>query len=177
MTDKTPQTGTRPRLSEASLADLADGTGDGAWLRAVIPPLRDLVRTSRDDRLIERVGREAGVRVPTHLVLALTRIGDFQPVRLSDLADQMGIGRTTLSRQVTDLVAAGLVERTPDPADARAATLELTPSGTDALRLIWDAWAHLIAEITGDWPAAERALLPELLGRLAFGLQTLAEDV
>lgn len=173
MNDKHLQTGTRPRLSETSIAG---GGADGAWLRAVIPPLRDLVRTSRDDRLFERVGREAGVRVPTHLVLALTRIGDFQPVRLSDLADQMGIGRTTLSRQVTDLVTAGLVERTPDPADARAATLELTAAGTDALRLIWDAWGRLIAELTGGWPESERALLPELLGRLALGLQGLAEE-
>ncbi|MGW0659284.1 MarR family winged helix-turn-helix transcriptional regulator [Streptodolium elevatio] len=174
MTDKTPHTGTRPRLSETSIAD---GNAQGEWLRAVIPSLRDLVRTSRDDRLIERVGREAGVRVPTHLLLALTRIGDFQPVRLSDLADQMGIGRTTLSRQVTDLVAAGLVERTPDPADARAATLELTPAGTETLRQIWDAWGSLIADITNDWPNLERDLLPELLSRLAQGLQTLAEDL
>lgn len=173
MTDKTPRAATRPRLSEAAVAD---GTAQGDWLRTMIPPLRDLVRVSRDDRLMERVANEAGVRVPTHLMLALTRIGDFQPVRLSDLADQMGIGRTTLSRQVADLVTAGLVDRTPDPEDARAATLELTALGEETLRKIWDAWGHLIAEITDDWPAAEREALPVLLRRLTLGLQALTDE-
>ncbi|MDI2127575.1 MarR family winged helix-turn-helix transcriptional regulator [Yinghuangia seranimata] len=170
MTDK--KTSTRP-LSEAAVGD---NTPQGDWLRAVVPPLRDLVRASRDDRLIERVSHEAGVRVPTHLVLALTRIGDFQPVRLSDLADQMGVGRTTLSRQVADLVTAGLVARTPDPADARAATLELTPHGDETLRRIWDAWGRLVAGLTDGWPAAEREALPRLLARLGAGLQALVDD-
>ncbi|MCF2526007.1 MarR family winged helix-turn-helix transcriptional regulator [Yinghuangia soli] len=157
-------------------APARSGTDDAVWLAALVPPLRDLVRAARDDRLLARVGRAAEVDVPTHLVLALTRIGDFQPVRLTDLADQMGIGRTTLSRQVADLVAAGLVARTPDPQDARAATLELTPQGTATLRLIWDAWTSLLGEATAAWGDAERQMLPLLLGRLARALTTMAED-
>lgn len=168
MTDATPQPDPQPPLSETAIGG---GSSHTAWLRSVIPPLRDLVRVSRDDRLIEHVGHEAGVRVPTHLVLALTRIGDFQPVRLSDLADQMEIGRTTLSRQVAELVAAGLVQRTPDPEDARAAALELTDLGAETLHRIWDAWSRVIAEVTRDWPEADRAALPLLLGRLTTGLQ------
>ncbi|WP_331767555.1 MarR family transcriptional regulator [Embleya sp. NBC_00896] len=144
-------------------------------LATLVPPLRDLVRAARDERLLERVGREARVDVPTHLVLALTRIGDFQPIRLSDLADQMGIGRTTLSRQVTDLVAAGLVRRTPDPQDARAATLELTASGASALRGIWQAWARLLGEATASWGPADRDVLPLLLERLAQALTAMAD--
>jgi DNA-binding MarR family transcriptional regulator len=150
--------------------------GEAAWLAALVPPLRDLVRAARDERLLERVGTKARVDVPTHLVLALTRIGDFQPIRLSDLADQMGIGRTTLSRQVTDLVAAGLVKRTPDPRDARAATLELTASGASALRDIWQAWAQLLGEATAPWSRADRDVVPLLLERLAHALSAMAES-
>ncbi|MEU0934243.1 MULTISPECIES: MarR family transcriptional regulator [unclassified Embleya] len=149
--------------------------GEATWLAALVPPLRDLVRAARDERLLERVGREARVDVPTHLVLALTRIGDFQPIRLSDLADQMGMGRTTLSRQVTDLVAAGLVERTPDPRDARAATLELTASGASTLRDIWQAWARLLGEAAAPWSPADRDVLPLLLERLAQALSAMAD--
>ncbi|GCD92851.1 MarR family winged helix-turn-helix transcriptional regulator [Embleya hyalina] len=173
MTDTTPQPDPRPRLSEAAIGG---DSPHGVWLRSVIPPLRDLVRVSRDDRLVERVGHEAGVRVPTHLVLALTRIGDFQPVRLSDLADRMEVGRTTLSRQVAELVAAGFVRRTPDPDDARAAALELTDHGEETLRRIWSAWSDVIAEVTRDWPEADREALPVLLGRLTSGLRSLTEN-
>lgn len=151
-------------------------TGEDAWLAALVPPLRDLVRAARDERLLERVGRQARVDVPTHLVLALTRIGDFQPIRASDLAEQMGVGRTTLSRQVTDLVAAGLVTRTPDPRDARAATLGLTAAGATALRDIWQAWAQLLGEATAPWSPADRDVLPLLLERLAQALSAMADS-
>ncbi|NUU20214.1 MAG: MarR family transcriptional regulator [Streptomycetaceae bacterium] len=162
----------RKKAAGASTLDAPDAV----WLATLVPPLRDLVRAARDDRLLERVGGAAGVDVPTHLVLALTRIGDFQPIRLSDLADQMGMGRTTLSRQVTDLVAAGLVRRTPDPRDARAATLELTAAGAAALHRIWEAWTRLLGDATASWDQAERDMLPMLLGRLARALAAMAED-
>jgi DNA-binding MarR family transcriptional regulator len=155
---------------------LAPDAPDAVWLATLVPPLRDLVRAARDDRLLERVGRAAEVDVPKHLVLALTRIGDFQPIRLSDLADQMGMGRTTLSRQVADLVAAGLVRRTPDPQDARAATLELTAAGAAALHRIWEAWTRLLGTATASWDQAEREMLPLLLGRLARALTAMADD-
>lgn len=168
--------GTPGSLPQASAAAVDEAVDEAVWLAALVPPLRDLVRAARDDRLLARVGRAAAVDVPTHLVLALTRIGDFQPVRLTDLADQMGIGRTTLSRQVADLVAAGLVARNPDPQDARAATLALTPEGAAALRLIWNAWTSLLGEATASWGDAERQMLPLLLGRLGGALTAMAED-
>jgi DNA-binding MarR family transcriptional regulator len=147
-------------MTRPSDAPPPPGTPHGDWLRDLVPSLRDLVRAARDDRLYARVARDAGVRVPAHLVFALTRIGDFQPVRLSDLADQMGAGRTTVSRQVADLAAAGLVTRTPDPRDKRAATLALTPAGDAALRGVWESWA----------------LLPGLLARLATTLEAAAGE-
>ncbi|MGR7002299.1 MarR family winged helix-turn-helix transcriptional regulator [Yinghuangia aomiensis] len=165
------------RPAEDAGADLAGAArpDDAAWLAVLIPPLRDLVRAARDDRLLDRVGKEARADVPAHLALALTRIGDFQPIRLGDLADQMEVGRTTLSRQVTDLVAAGLVRRIPDPQDARAATLELTPKGARTLRRIWDAWARLLGNATADWDAADRDRIPQLLDDLARALTAMAD--
>lgn len=168
----------RPAAAQDADADPAGAAGhpdDAAWLAVLIPPLRDLVRAARDDRLLDRVGKEARADVPAHLVLALTRIGDFQPIRLGDLADQMEVGRTTLSRQVTDLVAAGLVRRIPDPQDARAATLELTPKGARTLRRIWDAWARLLGNATADWDAADRDRIPQLLDDLARALTAMAD--
>lgn len=50
-------------------------------------------------------------------------------VRLSDLAAAEGINPTMLSRIVSDLAEAGLVERVNDESDRRAAWVKITPAG------------------------------------------------
>jgi DNA-binding MarR family transcriptional regulator len=51
------------------------------------------------------------------------------PIRLSDLADSEGINPTQLSRAVGHLLEAGLVERSADLGDRRAAWLKPTAAG------------------------------------------------
>jgi len=60
------------------------------------------------------------------LMLSIDRTG---PVRLSELAESEGINPTMLSRSVTQLVDAGLVSRTSDSADRRAAWVSATDAG------------------------------------------------
>lgn len=55
------------------------------------------------------------------------------PLRQSALAELAHTDPSTTSRHVADLVAEGLVERIPDPADGRASLLALTPGGAAAL--------------------------------------------
>jgi DNA-binding MarR family transcriptional regulator len=64
------------------------------------------------------------------VMFAVVRRG---PVGLSELADEQGLNPTMLSRAVASLVEAGLLERTSDPADRRAALVSAT---TDGRRLI-----------------------------------------
>lgn len=142
------------------------------WLQLVVPPVRDVVRASRQAKLHGFIRKMSGVDIdiPESVVLALTRIGDFQPIRLSDLAVQMDVGRTTLSRQLAELETLGCIERAPDPADGRAAFVTLTPTGVEVLRAIWGAWATTLAEVTADWTEDERKVFLELLTRFADGL-------
>jgi len=82
----------------------------------------------------------------------LVMVSEQAPLRLSDLAEQGELDLSTISRQIRDLVAAGLIARIPDPADGRAALLSLT-----------------------EWTDEERDALADGLLRLGTGLQHLRD--
>jgi DNA-binding MarR family transcriptional regulator len=54
----------------------------------------------------------------------------------SDLADQLKVSRQAIAQGVAALERYGYVNRVPDPADARARIIELTPRGRQALRVM-----------------------------------------
>jgi DNA-binding MarR family transcriptional regulator len=54
----------------------------------------------------------------------------------SDLADQLRVSRQAIAQGVAALARHGYVTRVPDPADARAQIIELTPRGRQALRVM-----------------------------------------
>jgi DNA-binding MarR family transcriptional regulator len=54
----------------------------------------------------------------------------------SDLADRLKVSRQAVAQAVTALERHGYVTRLPDPADARAQIIELTPRGRQALRVM-----------------------------------------
>jgi DNA-binding MarR family transcriptional regulator len=108
-----------------------------ARLRAVIGRLSRRLRPTP-------TARAAGL-TPTRTSVLLTVMREG-PIRVSDLAEAEGINPTQLSRAIAHLVEAGLVERSADEGDRRAAWLKPTPAGrklterirrerTDALNL------------------------------------------
>src|SRR6202008_603487 len=54
----------------------------------------------------------------------------------SDLADQLRVSRQAMAQAAAALERHGYVTRVPDPADARAQIIELTPHGRQALRVM-----------------------------------------
>ena len=88
------------------------------------------------------------------------------PQRSSALADTACVDPSTVSRQVAQLVAAGLVERQSDPEDRRANLLVATARGH---QVYGDKQAHrqrLMTELLGSWPDRDLVALTALLGRL-----------
>lgn len=71
--------------------------------------------------------RDAGL-TPTAIsvLLSVVRLG---PVRLAELADSEGVNPTMLSRVVATMVQDGLLERSHDVGDRRAAWVEATAAG------------------------------------------------
>ena len=99
------------------------------------------------------------------LALFETAIGG--PLRLSELADRMGITAPTASRAVDGLVDLGLLERQPDPADRRAVRIDLTEPGRKDIEGRKARAAAALEPAVGQLSARDRAQLAALLTRLA----------
>jgi DNA-binding MarR family transcriptional regulator len=106
----------------------------------------------------------------------LVRVSESAPVRLSEIADSVELDVSTVSRQVRDLVVAGLLAKVPDPADGRAALLSLTERGAAVLEAVSEARRRVLAEAIADWTDEERTALADGLLRLGAGLQHARDD-
>ncbi len=89
---------------------------------------------------------------------------------MSDLAADLRVDLSVISRQAADLDAAGLVERQPDPSDGRACLLSLTPAGHEALDAVVERLIDRFDSQLAQWDAAD-------LSRLAADLQRLRGDL
>ena len=83
--------------------------------------------------------------------------------RGGDISDVLGLHKSTTSRNLTTLEELGLIERIPDPADARARQVRLTAAGTEALdRTVAGRKQRLQARL-GSWEAQDVKDLARLL--------------
>jgi DNA-binding MarR family transcriptional regulator len=92
--------------------------------------------------------------------------------RMHELADEVLMSRSGLTRLADRLEAAGLIARRQCPDDRRGTELELLPAGTEMLRAIWAVYADVLARTFGTQVAdpaglidALRPLLSSLDGR------------
>jgi DNA-binding MarR family transcriptional regulator len=99
------------------------------------------------------------------LALFETAIGG--PLRLSDLAQRLGITAPTASRAVDGLVELGLLERLPDPGDRRAVRIDVTRPGRKLIEERKARAAAALEPAVGALSAQDRARLAALLARLA----------
>ena len=87
------------------------------------------------------------------------------PMRSTELAAWQGVDKSTVSPQIGRLQRLGLIERTPDPADRRAALLALTRRGGNVHRRMTRAAADVVAEALEGWTEQDRSTLGALLTR------------
>ncbi len=90
-----------------------------------------IVRTAR--RLRQEAAAATGDLSPT-ATSALSTIERHGPLTPSELAQIERVKRPTVTRTLTCLSAAGLIERTPDPSDGRSAVVSVNASGRERLR-------------------------------------------
>ncbi|MDQ3485051.1 MAG: MarR family transcriptional regulator [Actinomycetota bacterium] len=92
-------------------------------------------------------------------------------MRVSDLAAQVELDASTVSRQIKQLEDKGIVERTTDPADRRASLVRLTEHGRTSMESAFRRRRDRIKAALEPWSDSDRALLQDLLTRLAADLR------
>ena len=107
----------------------------------------------------------------SHAELATIDLLADHELRMSDLAQQIGLSESSVTRMVDRLAAGGLVERGTSPTDRRCVTAGLTKQGRATLQRIRTARREFLQEILVPLPPDERAELVRLFGRVAEELR------
>ena len=94
-------------------------------LESIERALNTFFRLSRNFRFQEAVHKRSGFAVDRASYGVLARVGEHQPVRLSDLAHLLGVDVSTISRQVATLEQRGLLSRAADPDVGRVPAVEV----------------------------------------------------
>jgi DNA-binding MarR family transcriptional regulator len=99
-------------------------------------------------------------------LLALRRLEEQGPLRITDLAAAELVAQPTMTGIVRRLEQDGLVQRTPDPLDARAARIALTDAGRAELAAVRSARAAVLQQRLDRLDDGGRAALAAALDPL-----------
>ncbi|OFI36713.1 MarR family transcriptional regulator [Arthrobacter sp. SW1] len=88
------------------------------------------------------------------------------PLRLTELASCIGVGKPSVSRQIAFLESIGMVSKEADPQDGRAQSIRLTPKGEEKMHQVQDARRQVFRERLGEWPLEEIRTLADYMERL-----------
>jgi DNA-binding MarR family transcriptional regulator len=117
--------------------------------------------------VFESVLRPSGLHITQFTMLVVLRLRGTAP--LNEVAELMGMDRTTLTRNLVPLESRGLVS-TEQGNDRRTRLITLTPAGQSALSAALPLWTEAQAQaVSALGEATWRALMPSL------GLLSMAE--
>lgn len=111
---------------------------------------------------------------PMFLLVKLAKHG---PSRASDLAGMVCADPSTVSRQVSSLVKAGLLERRSDPDDGRASILVPTELGLDRVAVYKSRRAAVMQPVIADWSPQDRIDLLRLIRKYTEGIESRREEI
>ena len=118
-------------------------------------------------------GSAAGLTpTKTSVLLSVVREG---PMRLSALAESESLNPTLLSRSISALVDAGILERSSDEGDRRAAWVQATPAGRELAQQVRRERTDAVNAAMETLPVADRRLLEQALPALESLAQQLVE--
>ncbi len=129
-----------------------------------------IVRTAR--RLRQEAAGAGGTELSPTAAAALATVERHGPLTPSELAEIERIKRPTGTRTLRQLEEAGLVDRSPDPADGRSALVSINAAGRERLRRLRGRKNAYLARRMRDLPAED----VETLERAATILEGILEE-
>jgi MarR family transcriptional regulator for hemolysin len=121
---------------------------------------------------LRRAFEPLGVSARGYHVLIAAASGEYTQ---KELADQVGLDKTTMVVTVDELEEAGLAERRPSPTDRRAHVIAVTQAGKRKIAEGRKTVARVQTDVLDSLPAGEREALLESLESLVAN--RLAESV
>ena len=130
--------------------------------------LQIVARLITQGRLHEQILRSAGVRLDRAGAALLHKLdAEGDSLRITELAELLGVDAPTVTRKVQQLERQGLVVRQSDPADGRATRIRLTPVGRRTLERVIRARRAWLDGLLKDWGDEDLATMATLFGRFA----------
>ena len=126
------------------------------WLRRL---LRGLVRAGG---LLESHDH-SGLRLSLSEVFALAELADAGTLSQQELADRLGLEKSTVSRLVRQLEKRKWIKRASSAPDRRIIHIQLTPSGQAAAQRLADARHSKFDDLLAALPKAKRASILEAM--------------
>lgn len=112
---------------------------------------------------------EHGLHVGQEMVLI--ELWQEDGLRGGELAARLGVEPPTITKMLRRLEGCGLVERRPDPSDARSFRVYLTPEGRALEEPVARCWEAAEDKLLEGISAEERRVFHELLGKARANLE------
>ena len=127
------------------------------------------------NELLERTLDEASEEqlVLSQVKLLLLIAGRDQGLKVTDVAEFLGVTNAAASRAIDRLVQRGLVDRSVSPRDRRAVELSLTPASRELLDAFREARNRELMRVFRDYPQDKLEQTAELLDELSVRLAEL----
>lgn len=110
------------------------------------------------------------------VMMVLSAVAAPGRARASDLAEQLLVDLSSISRRLSTLESRGLIEKVVDTHDRRAQLVALTPAGHEALSELRRTSGERMAETLAGWNADDLETLAGLLLRLDATLNSPAPE-
>jgi DNA-binding MarR family transcriptional regulator len=141
---------------------------DDETIAGIESALHTLARRLKQARLHDFVLKQAGVDIDqAGLAILYALHAEKASLRVTDLAERLGIDAPAVTRKAQRLERLSLVSRARDAEDARACRLRLTEQGQEAISRFLLARHQWLTTLLADWPPEDRCDFARLICRFA----------
>ncbi|WP_175420530.1 MarR family winged helix-turn-helix transcriptional regulator [Rhodococcus sp. SGAir0479] len=117
--------------------------------------------------------RRSTGHLDTSAYILLSRLSMEGPMSIGQLSEALGLDTSTLHRQTTAILAAGLVERIADPDGGMARKYRITDEGRDRLDAERAGSIDGLERVLADWSAEDVAAFAGYLERFNTDIERL----